>query len=97
MHERESSTQENSWSRRQAEAFRAAGPSPPCPEGVCVCPICGFYSADVRDFTREHVPAECVQGKELVLTCARCNHRSGAELTLTFGSSETLKSSLRAG
>jgi hypothetical protein len=57
-----------------------------------VCPLCirGFDQSaltrpasreDRRGFlTREHVPPECFGGRNLVLTCADCNHTAGFKI-----------------
>ncbi len=73
------------------ESFPELGPEPP---PVYVCPLC--VSTDVagvqtfrvfpraavaeRTLTAEHVPPESFGGKELLLTCAPCNHMAGAHL-----------------
>jgi hypothetical protein len=73
------------------ESFPELGPKPP---PVYVCPLCvstnfagvqifrAFPRAAVaeRTLTAEHVPPKSFGGKELLLTCAPCNHTAGAHL-----------------
>src|SRR5688572_916542 len=72
-------------------SFPELGPEPP---PVYVCPLCvSTDAAGVQTFrvfpraavvertlTAEHVPPKSFGGKELVLTCAPCNHIAGAHL-----------------
>ena len=53
------------------------------PDGAYACPCClDAYGREAladepRTLTEEHVPPELAGGKELLLTCARCNNASG--------------------
>lgn len=53
-------------------------------EPMYVCPTCvrPFPRSAVAsgDLTAEHVPPECFDGHELILTCRRCNNTAGAYL-----------------
>jgi hypothetical protein len=46
-----------------------------------VCPVCdvpwGEQAIDTGELTAEHVPPESFGGRELVLTCKRCNNEAG--------------------
>jgi hypothetical protein len=75
------------------DALSHLGPEPPPP--YYLCPACPRFDSATkrypvylhtrsavatRDLTAEHVPAESLGGRELVLTCQRCNHTAGARL-----------------
>ena len=53
------------------------------PGGAYACPCClvayghGALADEPRTLTEEHVPPELAGGKELLLTCSRCNNASG--------------------
>lgn len=48
---------------------------------LCVCPLCGlgYPRQALQDRTRtvEHVPPKSLEGKELLLTCKKCNNTAG--------------------
>ena len=53
------------------------------PDGAYACPCClnaygrGALADEPRTLTEEHVPPKLAGGRELLLTCAKCNNESG--------------------
>lgn len=47
-----------------------------------VCPLClqSHITLDRKKLSREHVPAESLGGKSLLLTCYECNNKAGSRL-----------------
>ena len=47
-----------------------------------VCPLClvSYFTPDDKSLSREHVPAESLGGKPLLLTCKSCNREAGGKL-----------------
>lgn len=70
------------WFRRGAAAFELTFPGSESGFGPAdVCPICdrAFSEAAVHTgvLTAEHVPPESFGGRELLLTCKKCNNEAG--------------------
>ena len=72
-------------------AEHSAEPIYPCP--VCLTPFTGDALADGR-LSSEHVPPESVGGRELVLTCKRCNNSAGAKLDANAAVKELVGSAM---
>jgi hypothetical protein len=70
--------------RRQRHETQAVPQSGPDAQAVYVCPICiqAFPRSSVASgvLTADHVPPECFGGREMVLTCSKCNHTAGSVL-----------------
>ena len=47
-------------------------------EGKIICPIC-LQSKHLEDFTKEHIEPDSIGGKQLTITCKKCNSRCGHE------------------
>ncbi len=75
-----------SWFNLGARAFAKAFPTilPEHDDTFYVCPLCMYaftrQAIAAGSVTLEDVPPKSVGGKPLVLTCRRCNSRSGHEL-----------------
>ena len=67
-------------------------------EPVYPCPIClKLFTVDALGDGRlssEHVPPESVGGRELVLTCKRCNNSAGAKLDADAATKELVRSAI---
>src|ERR1700712_3923958 len=54
------------------------------PSRVYACPLCRYpfvrEAVAAHELTMEHVPAGRLGGRELVLTCRRCNNTAGSAL-----------------
>ena len=85
------------WFDRGAAAYalvrteHSAEPIYPCP--LCLTPFTVDSLADGR-LSSEHVPPESVGGRELVLTCRRCNNSAGAMLDADAAVKELVRSAM---
>jgi HNH endonuclease len=75
------------WFDQGYDAFRTAFPEAAAAVGYApfyLCPLCLQFldeSALSRGLlSREHVPPRSVGGRQIVLTCDRCNSKAGAEM-----------------
>jgi len=65
-----------------------------------LCPIClrpySKKAISAKDLTAEHVPQKSIKGKEILLTCRKCNSESGHEFEGDLKEREKLKSFIKA-
>lgn len=68
---------------------------PGLPPQSYACPLCraAFTLADLeaKVLTREHVPPASIGGREMVLTCRRCNNRAGSTFDAHLERAEALR------
>ena len=72
-------------------AEQSGEPIYPCP--ICLAPFNVDALADGR-LSSEHVPPESVGGRELVLTCKRCNNVAGTKLDADAAVKESVRSAM---
>jgi HNH endonuclease len=63
----------------------------PCP--ICLKPLTVAALAEGQ-LSSEHVPPECVGGRDLVLTCRRCNNQAGTKLDADAAIKESVRSAM---
>jgi hypothetical protein len=92
-----SQRRKDKWFDRGAAAFQSACPGKygeptyPCP--ICLTPFAVNALADGR-LTSEHVPPESVGGRDLLLTCKRCNNSAGTKLDADAAAKELVQSAM---
>ena len=77
------------WFERGADALASVRPD--IEVRGCCCPLCLRVFTEPDDFSIEHVPPASIGGREMVLTCKECNHRSGAGLDVQMKRIDTLE------
>lgn len=65
-----------------------------------VCPIClksySIKALFTKELTAEHVPQKSIKGKEILLTCRKCNSESGHKFEADLMERERMKSFFKA-
>jgi len=91
-------TKKRDWFDRGAAAYASVRAEQQS-EAIYPCPIClSPFTADALGDGRlssEHVPPESVGGRELVLTCKRCNNSAGTKLDADAAVKELVASVMR--
>lgn len=68
----------------------------PVPNGY-VCPICIGVFADIAALTLEHVPPNSIGGKDICLTCRKCNNTAGHSIDAAIHNEIRLQKFLKKG